>query len=138
MLVVLAAGALVNCGVGPVGQVLIMADRPWTVALDNLAVTALVVIGLLLAAPAAGVVAAAGVMAVALAGVNLVRAWRVWREHGVLPWNRRTGWLWLGFLLGVAGIFMSRGALPGMTGRVIGMAVYALVLGGASLWLWKR
>jgi O-antigen/teichoic acid export membrane protein len=128
VLLILAAGALVNCAVGAVGQVLIMTDRPWTVALDNLAVTALVAVGLPLAAPAGGAIAAAGVMALALAGVNLVRAWRVWREHGILPWDRRTALLWAGFAVGITGIFVARGVAPGMGGRMVGLVVFLVAM----------
>jgi O-antigen/teichoic acid export membrane protein len=124
VLLILAAGALVSCAVGAVGQVLIMTDRPWAVARDNLMVTALVAVGLPLVAPVGGVTAAAAVMAVSLAGVNLVRAWRVWREHGIIPWDGPTARLWVGFGVGLMVIAVLRGALPGTTGRVMALALF--------------
>ncbi len=137
VLVILAIGALVNCAVGPVGQILIMADRPWTVALDNLAATALLTVGMLALAPSGGVVAAAIVAALALAGVNVLRAWRVWREHGILPWSRRTARLWVMFGFGLAEVAYLRNALTGMEGRVMAVALFLLALGTGvwSVWL---
>lgn len=137
VLLILAAGALVNCAVGAVGQVLIMTDRPWTVAADNLAATGLVVVGLLMVAPRGGVTAAAVVMGLAMAGVNLVRAWRVWREHGILPWDGRTARLWIGFAIGLGAILIARGALPGIAGRVAGMAAHAIALAAAAWGMWR-
>jgi len=128
VLLVLAVGYLVNTGAGAVGHLLIMTDRPWLVALDNVIFAALLVAGMLVLVPGGGMLMAAGVAAAVNGGINLVRTVRVWRIHRILPYDAATLSVWAWFGLGLLLAIAIRGASDGMAGRVAAFAAFCAAM----------
>jgi len=138
VLLILSVGWLVNTAAGAVGLLLVMTDRPWIVAIDNVIFAVVMAAGLLVLVPAGGLLAAAAVAAATNAGVNIVRTGRARRILGFWPYDASTvsmhGWFAAALLVAVG----LRMVVPGMTGRAVALVGFGLVLLGSGLPLTRR
>jgi O-antigen/teichoic acid export membrane protein len=91
VLMVVAAGELVNVTTGGVGMMLYMTGGQRIVAITNVAAAIVVSGALFLVCPVYGVIGAAVCMGAGRGGVNLVRLWWLWRRRDIHPYNARFG-----------------------------------------------
>jgi len=137
-LLVLSVGWLVNTAAGAVALLLVMTDRPWVVALDNIIFAVLLVAGMYLLVPGGGLLAAAGVAAFANAGNNIVRTVRVRRIHGFWTWDATTVGMWAWFAAGMIAAVATRALWPSTAGRFAAFALFGVTMLGSGVPLGRR